>query len=96
MMLSLDAWICGLVDIDTDARYPAQGRFAVEVEGLEIEFRQMPVRDVAALGKKFDVVILMGVFYHLRHLLLALDWIYEQVAKEMLIFQVWNRVPRRL
>ena len=37
--------------------------------------------DVAALGERFDIVLFIGVLYHLRHPLLALDLIHEHVAK---------------
>ena len=39
-----------VVGIDTDARYLAQARFAAEYSGLDIEFRQLSVYDVASLG----------------------------------------------
>jgi tRNA (mo5U34)-methyltransferase len=45
------------------------------------------VYDVARLGERFDVVIFMGVLYHLRHPLLALDLVREHVAKELVVFQ---------
>ena len=76
-----------VVGIDFDERYLAQARFAAEMSGTEIEFRQMSVFDVAQLGEMFDVVIFMGVLYHLRHPLLALDLLYENVVKDMLVFQ---------
>ena len=38
-----------------------------------------------------DVVLFMGVLYHLRHPLLALDLIHEHVAKDMLVFQSMQR-----
>ena len=76
-----------VLGIDTDEGYLAQARFAAEVEGLEIEFRQMSVYDVATLGERFDLVFFAGVFYHLRHPLLALDLIWEHVASDMLLFQ---------
>jgi tRNA (mo5U34)-methyltransferase len=44
-------------------------------------FRQMSVYDVGKLQEKFDLVIFMGVLYHLRHPLLALDLLYEHVVK---------------
>ncbi len=37
----------------------------------------------AQLGEQFDVVIFMGVLYHLRHPLLALDLIHEHVARDL-------------
>jgi SAM-dependent methyltransferase len=58
---------------------------------LDIEFRQLSVYDVAQLGEKFDVVIFMGVLYHLRHPLLALDLIHEHVARDLFVFQSMQR-----
>jgi tRNA (mo5U34)-methyltransferase len=43
------------------------------------------------LGEKFDVVLFLGVLYHLRHPLLALDLIQEHVAGDMLVFQSMQR-----
>jgi tRNA (mo5U34)-methyltransferase len=80
-----------VVGIDHDPRYLAQARFAANVLGLDIEFRQLSVFDVAALGERFDIVLFMGVFYHLRHPLLALDLIRTHVARDMLIFQSMQR-----
>lgn len=54
---------------------------------MDIEFRQISVYDVAKLGEKFDVVLFMGVLYHLRHPLLALDLLHEHVVKDLLVFQ---------
>ncbi len=70
-----------VVGIDFDDDYLAQARFAASVEGLDIEFRQMSVYDVAQLGERFDVVFFIGVLYHLRHPLLALDLIHEHVTR---------------
>ncbi|MEA2857913.1 MAG: tRNA (mo5U34)-methyltransferase [Methylobacteriaceae bacterium] len=80
-----------VVGIDHDGDYLAQAKFAAEVLGLDIEFRQLSVFDVALLGERFDVVIFMGVLYHLRHPLLALDLVRAHVAKDMLIFQSMQR-----
>jgi len=81
-----------VLGIDSDDRYLAQARLAGEALGYDnIEFRNLSVYDVGALGERFDVVIFMGVLYHLRHPLLALDLIYEHVAKDMLIFQSMQR-----
>ena len=85
-----------VVGIDTDTDYLRQARFAAEVLQLEVEFRQIPVWDVARLGEKFDLVIFMGVLYHLRHPLLALDLIHEHVAKDLLLFQSMQRGSREV
>jgi tRNA (mo5U34)-methyltransferase len=80
-----------VLGIDFDDDYLAQARFAAEVTGLDIEFRRLSVYDVAALGERFDIVLFMGVLYHLRHPLLALDLIHEHVAGDMLIVQSMQR-----
>ena len=76
-----------VLGIDSDADYLAQARFAAEVEELDIEFRHLSVYDIGAIGERFDVVLFMGVLYHLRHPLLALDLVREHVADDILVFQ---------
>jgi tRNA (mo5U34)-methyltransferase len=76
-----------VLGIDEDPDYLAQARFAAEVSELDVEFEQLSVYDVASLGERFDLVIFMGVLYHLRHPLLALDLLREHVAHDKLLFQ---------
>src|SRR5689334_1268670 len=80
-----------VLGIDSDDEYLAQARFAAEVNEMDIEFRRMNVYDVPQLGEKFDVVLFMGVFYHLRHPLLALDLLHDHVTKDLLGFQSMQR-----
>lgn len=80
-----------VLGIDTDERYLDQARLAAEVKQAEIEFRNLSVYDVALLRERFDVVLFMGVLYHLRHPLLALDLIHDHVAGDMLVFQSMQR-----
>jgi tRNA (mo5U34)-methyltransferase len=86
-----------VLGIDSDERYLAQARLATETFGFDdIEFAQLDVYDVAALGEQFDFVIFMGVLYHLRHPLLALDLIREHVARDLLLFQSMQRGSRHV
>jgi tRNA (mo5U34)-methyltransferase len=80
-----------VVGIDSDARYLAQATFAAQAEGCDVEFQQLTVYEVAKLGERFDLVIFMGVFYHLRHPLLALDLLYEHAVGDWLLFQSMQR-----
>jgi tRNA (mo5U34)-methyltransferase len=80
-----------VVGIDSDPHYLNQAKFAAEHEGLDIEYRQMSVYEVPKLGERFDLVIFMGVLYHLRHPLLALDLLYEHVVDDMMLFQCLQR-----
>lgn len=85
-----------VVGIDSDPHYLAQAKFASEVSGLQVEFHELDVYNVAQLGEKFDVVIFMGVLYHLRHPLLALDLIHEHVARDLMLFQSMQRGSKQV
>ena len=76
-----------VVAIDSDEKYLAQARFAARVSNAEIEFRNLSVYRVAELNERFDVVLFMGVLYHLRHPLLALDLLHEHVTADLLVAQ---------
>ena len=84
-----------VLGIESDPRYLAQGRLAAATLGFDdVEFRQCSVYDVGALGERFDLVIFMGVLYHLRHPLLALDLIREHVAGDRMLFQTMQQGSR--
>ena len=85
-----------VVGIDSDEDYLRQARFAAEVSDADIEFRKMNVYEVPQLGERFDVVIFMGVLYHLRHPLLALDLLHDHVTKDLLVFQSMQRGSKRV
>ncbi len=76
-----------VVGVDSDDRYLAQARFAAEVSDVSIELHNLSVYDLPALRQRFDIVLFMGVFYHLRHPLLALDILHEYVVEDLLVFQ---------
>ncbi|MDB5649148.1 MAG: hypothetical protein JWL62_668 [Hyphomicrobiales bacterium] len=80
-----------VLGIDFDDEYLAQARFAADVAELHIEFRKLSVYDVGQLRQAFDIVLFMGVLYHLRHPLLALDLLYENVVGDLLVFQSMQR-----
>jgi tRNA (mo5U34)-methyltransferase len=73
--------------VDHDPHFLAQARFAAERLGLadRVELRQLDVYDLARLPGTFDVVVFMGVLYHLRYPLLGLDLVAEKVAGTMVL-----------
>jgi len=75
-----------VVAVDIDDRYLGQARFAAHRLGLEIEFQKCSVYDADSIPGQFDYVFFMGVFYHLRYPLFALDKIIKKVGGK-LIFQ---------
>ena len=76
-----------VLGVDNAPEYLAQARFAAEICGADVEFRQMSVYDLATLGERFDLVLYMGVFYHLRYPMLALDILHEHAVGEVMVFQ---------
>lgn len=79
-----------VLGVDVDDRYLRQARFAAQVLDLNVEFAKYSVYDVDCIPGKFDYVLFMGVFYHLRYPLYALDKILTKV-KGKLIFQTMVR-----
>ena len=79
-----------VLGIDVDDRYLNQARFASETLGLDIEFEKHSVYDVDQISGTFDFVFFMGVFYHLRYPLYALDKVVQKVGSK-LIFQSMTR-----
>ncbi|WP_082928886.1 TIGR04290 family methyltransferase [Rhizobium bangladeshense] len=85
-----------VLGIDSDARYLEQARLAAGHFGLDVEFRQMSVYELPKLAETFDLVLFMGVLYHLRHPLLALDLLYEYVVGDLMLFQCLQRGDERI
>lgn len=79
-----------VVGIDVDERYLRQAAFAADYYGLPIEFRRLSAYDVGQIEETFDYVLFMGLFYHLRYPLLALDLVMPRVGRK-LIFQTMIR-----
>lgn len=79
-----------VVGIDVDDRYLGQARFAAQTLGLEIEIEKCSVYATDKLAGQFDYVLFMGLFYHLRYPLLALDNLIKKVAGK-LVFQTMVR-----
>lgn len=84
-----------VLGIDSDERYLQQARLAAEVSKEDVEFRRLTVWEIATLRERFDLVIFMGVLYHLRYPLLALDLIHEHVARDLFLFQSMQRGSRK-
>jgi tRNA (mo5U34)-methyltransferase len=74
--------------IDHDPHYLRQARWAAGQLGLEgrVRFQEKQVYDLAASPERYDLVLFMGVLYHLRYPLLGLDIVARKVGRR-LIFQ---------
>jgi tRNA (mo5U34)-methyltransferase len=74
--------------IDIEPLFLRQANWAAAEFGLayQVEFRAMQVYDLAHTPEEYDVVLFMGVFYHLRYPMLGLDIGAEKV-KRLMVFQ---------
>ena len=77
-----------VLGIDVEPLYLDQARWAAPRMGVagQVEFREMQVYDLADSDETFDLVWFMGVFYHLRYPLLALDLLAQRTRRAM-VFQ---------
>ncbi|MBV9895929.1 MAG: TIGR04290 family methyltransferase [Chloroflexi bacterium] len=81
-----------VVGVDHDLVYLNQAQFARDQLQLDVEFIQGDVYDIDRIvhGEQFDFVVFMGVLYHLRHPLYALEKVASLVRKRLL-FQSMER-----
>ena len=67
--------------VDADEHYLRQAEWAREQLGLEVELRQASVYDLGRVNEQYDLVLFLGVLYHLRYPLLALDLLAETTRR---------------
>jgi tRNA (mo5U34)-methyltransferase len=73
--------------LDVDEHYLRQARWASEQLGLDaqVDFRRATVYDLAHTDERWDLVLFMGVLYHLRYPLLALDVVGRRVERLLVL-----------
>ncbi len=81
-----------VMGIDIMPHLLAQSRFASHWFDLPLELYECGAYDVQSLNAKFDIVIFIGVLYHLKHPLYALEQI-ASVCNETMYFQSVIRGP---
>jgi len=74
--------------IDIEPLFLRQAEWAAAEFGLSsgIDFRRLQIYDLAHERADYDLVLFMGVFYHLRYPLLGLDIVAEKVNR-LMVFQ---------
>lgn len=74
--------------IDVEPLFLRQAEWAAREFGLadRVSFRQAQVYDLAHSAEQYDLVLFMGVFYHLRYPMLGLDIVAERVRR-LMVFQ---------
>jgi tRNA (mo5U34)-methyltransferase len=76
-----------VLGVDGQRQHVRQALFVRKVLGLDLKFRRFSVYDLepATIGV-FDITLALGLVYHLKHLVLALERLYD-VTGELLIIE---------
>ncbi|HKP92668.1 MAG TPA: DUF1698 domain-containing protein, partial [Chthoniobacterales bacterium] len=76
-----------VLGVDGQRQHVRQGLFVRKMLGLDLEFRRFSVYDLdpKTIGC-FDITLALGLVYHLKHLVLALERLYD-VTNEMLVLE---------
>lgn len=78
-----------VVGVDINGHYLRQAKWAAEVYGFgteHVDFHHHHIYEFARFGQSYDFVLFMGVLYHLRYPLLALD-VVRTLAPKLMVFQ---------
>ena len=75
-----------VVGVDSQRQAIRQARFARDALGIDIEYRRQSVYDFGPDDGTFDVVLALGLVYHCKHLVLALERLFA-VTGEILIVE---------
>ncbi len=75
-----------VLGVDAQRREIAQARLAAQVLRLDVTFRRSSVYDlsIADVGQ-FDLVLALGLLYHCRHPLLALERLFEVTRGTLIV-----------
>lgn len=84
-----------VLGVDGQRQHVRQGLFVRKVLGLDVEFRRLNVYELSprTVGQ-FDITLALGLLYHLKHPILALENLY-QVTRELLIIETAILPPER-
>jgi len=84
--------------IDVDEHYLAQARWAASVFGVteQVTFQRSQVYSLSRVNRRWDIVLFLGVLYHLRYPMLGLDIVSRCVGGQLVIQSLSAPDPARL
>ena len=84
-----------VLGVDGQRQHVRQGLFVRKALGLDVEFRRLNVYELSprSVGR-FDITLALGLLYHLKHPILALENLY-QVTKDLLVVETAIMPPER-
>ncbi len=76
-----------VLGVDGQRQHVRQGLFVRKVLDLEVEFRRLNVYELSPrVVGQFDITLALGLLYHLKHPILALENLFR-VTKELLVIE---------
>jgi tRNA (mo5U34)-methyltransferase len=76
-----------VLGVDGQRQHVRQGLFVRKVLGLDVEFRRLNAYELGSrIVGQFDITLALGLLYHLKHPVLALENLYR-VTKELLVIE---------
>jgi tRNA (mo5U34)-methyltransferase len=84
-----------VVGVDSQGNLIRQAQFVRKLLGLDIEYRRLSVYDLdpIAMGQ-FDVSLALGLIYHCKHLVLALEKLFA-ITRDLLVIETAVYPPER-
>jgi tRNA (mo5U34)-methyltransferase len=84
-----------VVGVDSQRSLVRQAEFVRDVLGLDIEYARASVYDLDPRASgQFDVVLALGLIYHCKHLVLALERLFA-VTRELLVLETAVYPPKK-
>jgi tRNA (mo5U34)-methyltransferase len=84
-----------VLGVDSQRNLVRQAAFVRDVLGLDIEYRRMSVYDLDPRGLgQFDVALALGLVYHCKHLVLALERLFA-VTRGLLVLETAIYPPEK-
>ena len=86
-------YVCG---IDYNPTYIAQAKFCSKIKNMDIDYRQMSILDIKDLNKKFDLVLCIGLLYHVPNIHDAIKSICLVANKTILVETATSACTKQL
>src|SRR2546421_9733806 len=84
-----------VVGVDSQRNLIRQAAFVREVLALDIEYRRASVYDLDPRASgQFDITLALGLIYHCKHLVLALEKLFA-VTRELLVIETAVYPPKK-
>jgi tRNA (mo5U34)-methyltransferase len=75
-----------VLGVDAQRHHVRQATWVRDVLGIEVDFRRMSVYDLSVRDPgPFDVVLALGLIYHCKHLVLALERLFQVTGGRMIL-----------